>query len=116
MERLIARPEGESDNVELHMNPEIADQRLGLDNLLDGRDYLFRLLDSIDWDAQLGAIRSVLVSNRSAAEGVAADIAELGERAETYSGPHHHHVVDEHVDAMWRSTYSDAAVSLSESA
>lgn len=95
------------------MNPEVAELRVGLDNLLDDRDYLFRLLDSIDWDAQLDAIRSVLARNRSAAERVAANIDELGQRAETYSGPHHHHVVDEHVDAMWRSSYSDAAVSLS---
>jgi hypothetical protein len=50
----------------------------------------------------------MLSRNRSAA-----DIAELEERARTYSGPYHHHVVDEHVDAMWRSSYSDAAVSLS---
>lgn len=95
------------------MNPKIADLRLGFDNLLDDRDYLSRLLDSIDWDPQLVAIRSVLERNRSAAERVSANIAELGERAATYSGPHHDHLVDEHVDAMWRSSYSEAAVSLS---
>lgn len=59
------------------MNPEITDLRLGLDNLLDDRDYLLRLLDSIDRDAQLDAIRTVLARNRSAA-GVSANIAESG--------------------------------------
>lgn len=95
------------------MTPDLNDLRRGLENLLDDRDYLFRLLDSIDWEAQLEAVRSVLARNRSAAERVSANIAELGERARTYSGPYHDHVVDEHVDAMWRSSYSDAAVSLS---
>lgn len=87
--------------------------RLGLENLLDDRDYLFRLLDTIDWDAQLDAVTAVLARNRAAAERVSSDIDQLGERAQTYSGPYHVRVVDEHVDAMYRSSYSDAAVSLS---
>ena len=55
----------------------------------------------------------MLARNRSAAEQVSANIAQLGERARTYSGPYHDHLVDEHVDAMFSSSYSDAAVSLS---
>jgi hypothetical protein len=96
-----------------HMSPESTSPRPSFDDLLDDRDYLFRLLDTIDWDAQLDAIRSVLARNRSAAERVATNITELGEQARTYSGPYHHRLVDQHVDAMFSSSYSDAAVSLS---
>lgn len=95
------------------MSSETTGPRLSFDDLLDDRDYLFRLLDTIDWDAQLDAIRSVLARNRSAAERVATNITELGEQARAYSGPYHHRLVDEHVDAMFSSSYSDAAVSLS---
>lgn len=95
------------------MNPDTDSLRLGLENLLDDRDYLFRLLDSIDWDAQLEAVSAVLARNRAAAERVSSDIDQLGERARTYDGPYHDHVVGQHVDAMYRSSYSDAAVSLS---
>jgi hypothetical protein len=93
------------------MSPDAMESRLSFDDLLDDRDYLFRLLDTIDWDAQLEAIRSVLARNRSAAEQVSANIAQLGERARTYSGPYHDHLVNEHIDAMFSSSYSDAAVS-----
>lgn len=71
------------------------------------------LVDSIDWDAQLDAIRAVLARNRTAAEQISTNIAQLGEQAQTYSGPYHGHLIDEHADAMFRSSYSDAAVSLS---
>ena len=94
------------------MNFEISEQHPGFDDLLDDRDYLLRLLDTIDWDAQLDAIESVLARNRSAAEDVAATIAGLEEQAKTYSGPYHDHVVDQHIEAIWRSAYSDAAISL----
>lgn len=87
--------------------------RLGLENLMDDRDYLYRLISNIDWDAQLDAVRSVLRQHRQAADRVSANIKDLEEAARTYDGPYHYHVVDEHVDAMWQSSYSDAAISLS---
>ena len=102
-----------ADDLQHPLNTELADLRLRLDNLLDDRDYLLRLLDSIDWDAQLDAIRSILAMNRSESARISANIAALGERAASYSGPYQDHVVDEHVDAIWHSSYSDAAVSLS---
>lgn len=52
-------------------------------------------------------------NDRSAAERVSTHIADLEERAATYSGPDHHYVVDEHIDAMLRPSHSDAAESLS---
>ncbi|ESY22448.1 hypothetical protein [Mesorhizobium sp. C395A] len=87
--------------------------KTGLENLLDDRDYLYRLVSTIDWDAQLEAIRAVLREHRRSADHVSTNIKELEEEARTYQGPYHDHVVDEHVDAIWRSTYSDAAISLS---
>lgn len=95
------------------MMRDLSDLRLSFENLLDDRDYLFRLLDSINWDAQLEAVTAVLERNRAAAEHVSLSIAQLGERAHTYAGPYHDHIVGEHVDAIYRSSYSDAAVSLS---
>lgn len=106
-------PDDECHARSTNMNPDIADLRLGLENMLDDRDYLFRLLNTIDWEAQLEAVRAVLARNRAASDRVSANIAELDEQARTYTGPYHDHVVDEHVDAMYRSTYSDAVVSLS---
>jgi hypothetical protein len=98
-----------------HIMPaeEIEHIRHGLEGLLDDRDYLYRLVSTIDWDAQLEAIRAVLGQHRHSADGVNAKIKALEETARTYEGPHHDHVVDEHVDAIWRSSYSDAAITLS---
>ena len=90
----------------------IAGLRLGLENLMDDRDYLFRLVNTIDWESQLEAIRGVLGRNQKASQTVSAHIDELRQEAETYRGPHHEHVVDEHVDAMFRSSYSEAANSM----
>ncbi|WP_156386443.1 hypothetical protein [Rhizobium sp. Leaf391] len=86
---------------------------LGLEDLLEDRDYLYRLVATIDWDAQLDAIRAVLREHRRSANHVSTNIKEPEEEARTYKGSYHEHVVDEHVDAMWRATYSDAAISLS---
>ncbi|MER9880993.1 hypothetical protein [Mesorhizobium sp. M0118] len=87
--------------------------RQAFDNLLDDRDHLFTLLDTIDWDAQLDAIQDVLGRNRAAADAVASNIKALEEGVRTYRGRYQDHAVDGHVDAMYRSSYSDAAVSLS---
>ena len=95
------------------MTEHIGEFRQALENLLDDRDYLFRLLDTINWDAQLDAIRVVLARNRAAADVVTSNIKELEEEARTYRGPYHEHIIDEHVDAIVQSSYSDAAVSLS---
>lgn len=95
------------------MIPETTDHRLSFHDLLDDSDFLLRLLASMDWDAQLNAIRDVLARNRSAAQQVSANIAQLRECAKIHPGPHRDHMVDEYVDAMLASSYSDAAVSLS---
>lgn len=86
---------------------------LGLDNLMEDRDYLYRLVNSIDWEAQLDAIKAVLRRNEDSSLAVAAHIDDLKEQAENYRGPHHEHVVDNHTDAVWRSSYSEAAKSMS---
>ncbi|WP_108610455.1 hypothetical protein [Aminobacter sp. MSH1] len=86
--------------------------RLGFDDLMEDRDYLFRLVNTIDWDAQLGAIGVVLGRNQKALQAVSANIDDLRQEAETYRGPHHQQIVDEHVDAMFRSSYSEAANSM----
>jgi hypothetical protein len=85
---------------------------LRFDDLMEDRDYLFRLVNTIDWDPQLDAIREVLRRNQNASEAVSANIDELRHEAETYRGPHHERVIDEHVDALFRSSYSDAANSM----
>lgn len=64
----------------------IAGLRLGLENLMDDRDYLFRLVNTIDWDSQLEAIRGVLGRNQKASQAVSANIDELRQEAETYRG------------------------------
>lgn len=91
---------------------ELAGVPLGVDDLMEDRDYLFRLVNTIDWDAQLDAIRGVLHRNQRASAAVSANIDELEQEAQTYRGPHHDRIVDEHVDAMFRSTYSEAANSM----
>lgn len=88
------------------------DIRLGFDQFMEDRDYLFRLVNTIDWDSQLEAIKGVLRRDQKASQAVSENIDELKLEAETYRGPHHEHVVDEHVDAMFRSSYSEAANSL----
>jgi len=91
---------------------EIADVRLGFDDFMEDRDYLFRLVNTIDWDSQLQAIKGVLHRNQKASQAVSDHIDELKLDAETYRGPHHEQIVDEHVDAMFRSSYSEAANSM----
>jgi hypothetical protein len=87
--------------------------KLGLENLLDDRDHLYRLVHTIDWDAQLDAISAVLKEHQRSADHVSTNIKVLEEEARTYRGPYHDHVVDEHIDAIWRATYHHAAISLS---
>lgn len=85
---------------------------LSFEDLMEDRDYLFRLANTIDWDAQLEAIRGVLHRNQMASAAVSANIDELRHEAQTYRGPYHERIVDEHVDAMFRSAYSEAANSM----
>lgn len=94
-------------------NEQMRALKLGLENLLDDHDYLFRLINTIDWDAQLEAVRVLFRRHREWSDAVSANIARLKEEAETYRGPHHDQIVDEHVDAMFRSTYSDGVINLS---
>lgn len=87
--------------------------KLGLENLLDDRDYLYRLVSTIDWDAQLDAVGAVLRQHRLSSESVSARIRALEDEASTHKGPYQHRIVDEQVDEMWRSSYGEAAISLS---
>jgi hypothetical protein len=91
---------------------ELAGAPPGFDDLMEDRDYLFRLVNTIDWEAQLEATRVLLLRNQRASAGVSANIDELRHEAQTYRGLHHDHIVDEHVDAMFRSAYSEAANSM----
>jgi hypothetical protein len=88
------------------------ERQLSLDHLMEDRDYLFRLVNTIDWDLQLEAINGVLRRNHAASQAVSAQIEELRQEAETYRGPYQDRLVDEHVDAIFRSSYSEAANSM----
>ena len=83
-----------------------------LENLMQGRDYLYRLLHTIDWDMQLIAIRGMLRRNREAMASVDQEIAESRAATDAYNGPHHDHYIDEHVYMLQQSVYTEAAVSM----
>lgn len=81
-------------------------------DLLHGRDYLFFLLDNLDWESQLSAVRMMLSRNRDAEAAFAKFIEQDEEEVRAHSGPHHHHYVDQHVDLLHESVYRDAAESM----
>ncbi|RUW90243.1 hypothetical protein [Mesorhizobium sp. M7A.F.Ca.US.010.02.1.1] len=91
----------------------IPENGLGYDDLMEDRDYLFRLINTIDWEAQLRAIKGVLGRNRAASQAVSKAIDDLQHESETYRGPHHEQIVDEWVDAVSSASYSEAANSMS---
>ncbi|OWO89717.1 hypothetical protein B5E41_30015 [Rhizobium esperanzae] len=81
-------------------------------DLLQGRDYLFFLLDNLDWDSQLLAVRMMIARNRHAAEAFSKAIERDEEEVQAYRGPHHHHYVDQHTDMLHESIFRDAAESM----
>lgn len=85
---------------------------LGMENMMEDRDYLYRLLHTIDWDSQLLAIRGMLRRNKLASQAVGQEITESREATDAYKGPHHDHYVEEHVYLLQQSVYSEAAISM----
>ncbi len=82
------------------------------DNFLDDRDYLYTLVHNIDWQSQLRAVRLMLSRNRQAGKAYSKAIEEDAAEVKAYSGPHHDHYVDQHVDMIHQSVYRDAAESM----
>ncbi|MET3600725.1 hypothetical protein [Martelella mangrovi] len=82
------------------------------DSLLDKRDYIHTLIDHVEWDAQLRAIRLLLGRNRKSREEASEFIKRDGEELKSYKGSHHDHYVDQHVDLIHDSIYEDAAESM----
>lgn len=77
----------------------------------DDREHGHFLLETIDLDAQLLAIRAMLRRNRNADEQLYQDIKDLDARARQAKGAHADHLVDLTVDEMHRSVYQSAATS-----
>lgn len=81
-------------------------------NLLHGRDHILTLIDNVEWDSQLQAIRVLIGRNRKAREDFSAYIQQSEDEVAAYSGPHHDHYVDQHVDLLHETVYRDAAESM----
>lgn len=82
-------------------------------SLLHGRDHILTLIDNVEWDSQLQAIRLLIDWNRKAREDFSAYIQQSEVEVNAYSGPHHDHYVDQHVDLLHETVYRDAAESMS---
>ena len=76
---------------------------------LDDRDYGHFLLETIDLDTQLLAIRAMIGRNRKADERLYEQIKELDARARAAKGDLAHHLVDMNVDELHGSVYQSAA-------
>jgi len=85
---------------------------LDWNNLLHGRDHILTLIDNVEWDSQLRAIRLFIDRNREARENFSAYIKQNEDEVEAYTGPHHDHYVDQHVDLLHETVYRDAAESM----
>lgn len=79
--------------------------------MFDDRDYGHFLLDTIDLDAQLLAIRAMIARNRQADDQLSQDIKDLDAKARAAKGDWAHHLVDLTVDEMHGSVYQSAASS-----
>ncbi|TCB60179.1 hypothetical protein E0J20_09300 [Rhizobium leguminosarum bv. viciae] len=82
------------------------------DNFLDDRDYLYTLVHTIDWQAQLSAVRLMISRNRQAGEAFSKAIANDAAEVRAYEGPHQDHWIGQHVDMIHESVYRDAAESM----
>lgn len=82
------------------------------DTTMDDRDYLYRLLHTIDWQSQLQAIRGLLHRNARASEAVHQEIRDSESEITAYGGPHHEHYIENHVYLLQQSIYSEAANSM----
>ncbi|ANL33937.1 hypothetical protein [Rhizobium phaseoli] len=89
---------------------QINDGKIGF--YLDDRDYAHFLIGSIDIEAQLLAIRSLVARNAAAAQEASKRIDELADWARKTTGAESYRATDEWVDEMHASVYSDAAASM----
>jgi hypothetical protein len=81
---------------------------LGLSN----RDYAVVLLEDIDLEAQLLAVKSLLRRNARAGQELSREIEELGKRAGEVTGEYGVHLENEWVDHLHDSVFQDAAHSM----
>lgn len=79
---------------------------------LDEGDYLYKLLDVIDFEPQLQAIMVALHRNKAAGAKYSEGIKESEQWLRKNSGPHHDHYVDQHVDLLHMGVFYDAATSM----
>jgi hypothetical protein len=77
----------------------------------DDREYGHYLLENIDLDAQLLAIRAMLARNRAADHELSKEIEELDAKARQAKGDWGRHLVDLTVDELHGSVYQSAATS-----
>lgn len=79
---------------------------------MDDRDHGMMLLEHIDLDAQLLAVRSLLTRNRQADDEVTRQIRALDEQARQAGGDRAEHLVDAWVDEAHWSVFHSAASSM----
>lgn len=79
---------------------------------LTNRDYAVLLLDGIDLEAQLLAVRSLLRRHANADAQLQSEIEELAKRAREAQGEYGMHLTDSWVDEMHGSVFQDAAHSM----
>jgi hypothetical protein len=80
---------------------------------LTNRDYAVLLLEDIDLEAQLFAIRRLLRRNSGVDEALAQEIENLAKRANEASGEYDLHLTNTWVDHLHDSVFQDAAHSMS---
>ena len=79
----------------------------------DDRDSAYILISDLDIESQLFAISGILSRNESAEAAATQRIQELEEWAKKTNGIENQHAVDEWVDELHYSVYTDAAASMS---
>ncbi|SUB02248.1 Uncharacterised protein [Pannonibacter phragmitetus] len=82
------------------------------DEHLCDRDYIYSLIDNVEWESQLRAISLLLQRNRAARKEASEEIKQNESELRSYNGPHHDHYVDQHVFLLHETVYQDAAESM----
>jgi len=80
---------------------------------LSNKDYAVLLLEDVDLEAQLIAVRSLLRRNARADEELGQEIEDLAKRAGDASGEYGMHLENSWVDRLHGSVFQDAAHSMS---
>ena len=93
------------------MDEGVANPRAGF--VLDDLDYASYLIPSLDMEAQLIAIASVIRRNEQADRETRERIAELEAAAKEATGWRNSRLVDDWVAELHYSVYHDAAISMS---